>query len=170
MDNKPKPHVAELVPKIEGLIREWLGFIEHSEPASEDDLMKLEELTDRLALLRHELGPIHQLGLDDGEDIEEATIPGYYQLCAKRFPMLGWYNIPAQVCSFVAENHIHFGDAIDDIADITRDLLKVIRLIDHSKYANACWDLAFHYDHHCRYHLRGLQWYLEHRRFEGVTD
>ncbi len=159
----------ERIVHIHGLIQDWLSFVNDPKPATEENLSRLDHVLDLLALSRHSLEDVGRIIAEDGQDppgwSDQATLR---KSIATRFPMLGFYNIPADVTSNFSNATLHLGDAIDDLLDITNELLQVKWLIENNLPGDASWNFAFTYDHHWRYHLRSLQWYLEMRRFEST--
>ncbi len=157
-----------LVPEMAALARSWLNFVHEPNPVSEDDLIRLEVILDKLSVLRHELRSIHGLEFKDGSlEPPRADQSELRDCLSKRFPMLGFYHIPEAVTTDFSRTGVQLGDAIDDILDITNELSDVIWSIDQDRTVEACWHFGFGYDHHWRYHLRSLLWYLEMRRFEA---
>lgn len=160
--------MMRLVPEMADLARSWLSFVHEPNPASEDDLHRIEAILDKLSVLRHELGPTSGLEFEDGSiDPPRGDSSELRERLSKRFPMLGFYHIPEAVTTDFSQTGVMLGDAIDDILDITNELSDVLWLLDKARPMEACWDFGFGYDHHWRYHLRSLLWYLEMRRFEA---
>lgn len=160
--------MMRLVPEILALAISWRDFVHEPNPVSEDELLRLEAILDKLSVLRHELGAIHGLEFKDGSiEPPRADQSELRARLSKRFPMLGFYHIPEAVTTDFSRTGLMLGDAIDDILDITNELSDVIWSIDQDRPMEACWDFGFGYDHHWRHHLRSLLWYLEMRRFEA---
>lgn len=157
-----------LVPKMLALANEWLKIVDEPNPVNEDDLLRLEVILDKLSVLRYELGPFSGLAFEEGSSEHPRGDQNEMRLrFSNRFPMLGFYHIPEMVTTDFSRTGLHLGDAIDDILDITNELSNVVRLVEQDRPFNACWDFAFGYDNHWRYHSRSLLWYLEMRRFEA---
>lgn len=158
----------KLVPEMVALANEWLHFVDELDPVAEEDLLRLEAILDKLSVVRHELGSIWALEFIDGATDHPREDPSAMRAkLSKRFPMLGFYNIPETVTTDFSRTGLMLGDAIDDILDITNELSVVIWLVEQQRPMEACWNFGFSYDHHWRYHLRSLLWYLEMRRFEA---
>lgn len=157
--------MMRLVPEMVALARAWLTFVHEPDPVSEEDLLRLEAILDKLSVLRHELGPIHGLEFEDGTvDPPRADQSVLRARLSKRFPMLGFYNIPEVVSKDLMQTGLMMGDAIDDILDITNDLSEVVWMIEQKRANEACWTFGFGFDQHWRNHARSLLWYLEQRR------
>jgi hypothetical protein len=157
-----------LVPQMVALANDWLRFVGEPDPVSEDDLLRLDAILDKLSVIRHELGPIGDLEFQDGATDPPRGDQGELRTrLSKRFPMLGFYHIPETVTTDFSRTGVHLGDAIDDILDITNELSDVVWLVEQERPLEACWHFGFSYDHHWRYHVRCLLWYLEMRRFEA---
>ena len=157
-----------LITEITKQANDRLTFVLRPTSASEDDLMQLEALLDKLSVVRHELGPVQDLEFEEGTaDPPRGDQSEMRERLSKRFHMLGFYHIPETVTKDFSRTGLMLGDAIDDILDITNELSEVMWLVDQKRLIEACWDFSFGYDHHWRYHLRSLLWYLEMRRFEA---
>jgi len=168
MIGRSDDQIMGLVPEMAALARSWLNFVHEPNPVSEDNLIRLEVLLDKLSVLRHELGPISRIEFEDRSIAPPRREPSELRgSLSKRFPMLGFYHIPEAVTTDFSQTGVMLGDAIDDILDITNELSDVLWLLDKARPMEACWDFGFGYDHHWRYHLRSLLWYLEMRRFEA---
>ena len=102
------------------------------------------------------------------EDAELEAVVDSYDVVRKRvssrFPDFGFYNKASDVTSSVGEADCIVGDAIDDLADIYRDLAEFSWLWSNSTTQEAIWALKFSFDTHWERHLRELQIYLLARR------
>ncbi|MBK8614476.1 MAG: DUF5063 domain-containing protein [Flavobacteriales bacterium] len=157
--------MTELVPVIRSRANDWLTFVHAQTPVTEEDLLQLEALLDRIIVLRHELGPLSRLDLEDGTALApRLELVELRTHLSNRFPMLGFYNIPEVVSKDLMQTGLMMGDAVDDILDITNDLSEVVRMIEQKRPNEACWTFGFRYDQHWRNHARSLLWYLEQRR------
>ncbi|MHC4989503.1 MAG: DUF5063 domain-containing protein [Planctomycetota bacterium] len=78
----------------------------------------------------------------------------------RSFPQLGYYNIPAMICDSIAQTEIHVGDAVDELADIVRDLEDALWCLAEGGPAEGT--LQFDFGYHCHWgeHLANLRWYL----------
>lgn len=90
-------------------------------------------------------------------------------LVAERFPSFGFYNVADPVISELGEAVVSVGDALDDIADIARDLSEVVWRFDHTTENDALWSFWLSYDIHLRSHVCNLQVFLEAYRHEPLT-
>lgn len=124
-------------------------------------------MLEELSLLRHAIDPSVALEITPGG--LDAPRPDQVELrkrIAVRFPMLGLYNIPQTVTGEQMQSGMMMGDAIDDLLDITNEMLATQWHLQQAGPDDALWEFAFGYDHHWRHHMRCLLWYLEMRRFE----
>ena len=55
-------------------------------------------------------------------------------------------------------------DAIDDLADIAKDLIQFMWFLDNVSLSDAIWDFRFGYQSHWGPHLHGLRAYLNSSR------
>jgi len=168
MGGGSEEHVRLVAAKIHSQVNTWLRFTAEPVMASYDDLLHLEELLDRLAVTRHELGPVHPLQVEEDEfEAPRSDQQVLRKHLASRFPMLGFYNVPAKVTEDLGFGGMHVGDGIDDLLDITNELEAVSWHLEKGRVGDACWNFGFSFDHHWRFHLRSLLWYLEQRRMDG---
>lgn len=156
-----------LTEEIKAKVNQWLNFVNALGPVSEEELLRMEVILEELSLLRHTIDPSVALEITPGG--RDAPRPDQEELRERitvRFPMLGLYNIPQTVTGEPVQTGMNVGDAIDDLLDITNEMLAAQWHLQQAGPDNALWEFAFSYDHHWRYHLRSLLWYLEMRRFE----
>lgn len=124
-----------------------------------DDKVLLAEL-DRLLSRSHEVPYA-----DCAEEDVEPPVTDYsalLQAAAQRFPNIGMYPVADPLASIEDEKML--ACAIDDIADITRDLREVVWRDEHSGPDDAAWCFRLLYFHWAR-HARELSLYLHARLF-----
>lgn len=142
---------------IETEINNFLELVLESESESEE-IEKLIQALDRLANLTHEIEyQYDKTDYSDSLNFEYSTIRKKVE---KRFPNLGYYNIALDISENVGNSDIATGDAIDDITDITLDLLGVKWRFDNTSPDDALWHLELLFRSHWGRHLRELQLYL----------
>lgn len=149
--------------EIETAVSDYLNLIEKGEENEDANIRALEEILDRLALAWHHIEPVSEEGHAD------PPRKSYDQLrsaAADQFPSFGYYNIPDRVTNKIAQSDIIVGDAIDDLADIARDLHDVSWRFEETSTEDALCDYHLKYRLHWREHLRNLQFYLEALRNE----
>lgn len=88
--------------------------------------------------------------------------PALFQAVAARFPEYGYYPVADPLASI--EKTASLGDAIDDIADITRDVREVVWRSESQGLADAHWSFQLNYFHR-EQHARELSLYLYARQF-----
>ena len=128
---------------------------------SDSELEELEELIsglDRLATLAHEIK--YQFDETDYPDNSNFEYSAIREKVVKRFPNLGFYNTALDVSENIGNSEIATGDAIDDITDITLDLLRVKWRFENTSSDDALWHLELLFRAHWGRHLRELQLYL----------
>lgn len=113
---------------------------------------------DELALAYHD-APDGEPVDDDGED--EPGTEDYsrrHERLSSRFPDYGYYPVAIPSGTLDQENVLN--DAIDDLADIARDLVETIWRFEHFGADEAHWHFKFTYQIHWGQHLRELSYYL----------
>jgi hypothetical protein len=151
--------------EIHSTILSFLEFLENGKSELPADIDALELALDKLALIYHFVGEIS----DDETEYSEAPVRDYSrwrELCGKRFPNLGYYNIPSTISVNVGEAEMQTGDAIDDLADVANELSEFRWRWQNKGEDNALWHLRFSYEFHWESHLRNLQLYLHALRSE----
>jgi len=139
-----------------------IGFLELLENGESHRLIENESLElalDKLALINHFIGEVSE----DGDEYSEVSVRDYSrwrELLGKRFPRLGYYNIPSTISVNVGEAEIHTGDALDDLTDIANELSEFVWRWQNNSENDALWHLRFSYQSHWGSHLRSLQMYL----------
>jgi hypothetical protein len=82
----------------------------------------------------------------------------FSKYASQSFPELGLYPWVDPVGSI--DQSVMMGDAIDDLADIAKDLSEALWVWDNVGEATAQWDLHFGYRTHWGAHLNNLRAYL----------
>jgi hypothetical protein len=139
-------------------VLEFLALIEQGKATPEANLLALELSLDRLALAHNFV----EFEYDEHE-YPDAPRESYDQLrllATQRFPDFGYYNEAEDLSDRIAESSIIVGDAIDDIADLARDLREVLWCWEHTSTEDALWHFQFGYESHWGAHLRRLQLYV----------
>ena len=138
-------------------IKDFLNLILESNSKLED-VNKLIIALDKLVVSIHEI----EYKFDDS-DYTYNTSFEYSSIRTKveqRFPDLGLYNTALDVSNKIGETKLATGDAIDDITDITLDLLRVEWRFQNTSKNDALWYCENLYTSHFGRHLRNLQLYL----------
>jgi hypothetical protein len=151
--------------EIHSAILNFLELLENGESEIPIEVETLELALDKLAMASHFLGDIP----DDEQEYSEASVrnyPRWRELIGKRFPSLGYYNIPSTISVSVGEAEMHTGDALDDLADIANELSEFVWRWQNNSENDALWHFRFSYETHWRSHLRSLQMYLHALRSE----
>jgi hypothetical protein len=143
-----------------------LNFLELLENEIPTDVALLELALDKLALMYHSVGEFS----NDENEYPEMPVRDYSrwrEKLGKRFPNLGYYNIPGTISVNVGEAELDTGDALDDLADIANELSEVVWRWQNNSENDALWYLRFSYESHWGSHLRSLQMYLHAQRSES---
>jgi len=98
--------------------------------------------------------------LDGAIDRPEVADDTMLRKIPERFPDFGHYTLVDPVEPGDVDPEVRLGDALDDVSDIARDLLRVRQIWDEVGEAEALWELRFSFESHWEYHLRHLQLYL----------
>jgi hypothetical protein len=151
--------------EIYSSVLNFLDLLENRKSEIPTEVEQLELALDKLALLSHFLDAI----AEDEKGYPEGPVRNYSrwrELSAKRFPSLGYYNIPSTISIVGGEVEIHTADALDDLADIANELSEFVWRWQNNSENEALWHLRFSYQSHWESHLRNLQMYLHALRSE----
>jgi hypothetical protein len=151
--------------EIHSSILSFLELLQNGKSDSPIEVESLELALDKLALIHHFVGEIS----DDANEDSKVPVRDYARwrdFLAKRFPSLGYYNIPSTISVSVGEAEIHTGDALDDLADIANELSEFVWRWQNNGENDALWHLQYSYQSHWGSHLRSLQMYLHALRSE----
>jgi len=146
--------------EIREAVGEFITLIANSAIPTEGRMQRLRRSLDRLALLQHDVSY-----RSEEREFPEPPDRNYDQMrriVSAHFPELGYYNIPSSVTQHIADADLEVGDAIDDITDIALELYEVLWRFDHTSADDALWYFEFSYSAHWEWHLRGLQFCLQH--------
>ena len=139
------------------VVESFLEFVFEVDGAQAATESKLEHWLDQLALRRH-IGPSQF----DGGPHPDPPEQSFEELCTivvHRFPGLGLYNVALSM-NEVGESEMGVGNAVDDLADIVKDLVDVAWRFENTSDADAMWHFAWGYRNHWGEHLRDLQRFL----------
>lgn len=149
---------------IRASINNFLDLLENNQGDVQANTHALELALDQLALAYH----FSSAEFEDTEfDPPTQDYQRWRKLAAERFPQFGFYNIPSRITSQVMETEMQVGDALDDLADIARDLAEVVWCWEHISELEALWRFRLAYEQHWGEHLRQLQLYLYALRHEA---
>ena len=139
------------------IAHEFLAVVWQGEAPDEPTLLRA---LDRLLSRSHEV-PYANCA---DEDLEPPEVDGaaLFQETALRFPDLGMYPVSDPLASMDDDRML--AGAIDDLADITKDLREVAWRDEHLGPDDAAWCFRLLYFHWAR-HARELSLYLHARQF-----
>ncbi len=145
------------------MVRELLAHIENGPKSCEGNEERLALLLDELAWCSHFVE--YEFDAGGNKEPPASNYKALREMVEERFPDLGYYNVAEQVTSNIALANCLVRDAVDDLADITGDLMSVEWRWGHSSEADALWHFQFTYGNHWHEHLRGMQfsWRQEER-------
>lgn len=134
-------------------IRRFLRLLREGVPPSDEELARA---LDELAMAYHE-APEGSPADDDSEPPSDEIRPRHAEL-DKRFPGYGFYALADPLEP--QDQKCLVGYAIDDLADIARDLEEVVWRSENIGVDDAHWHFKFLYRSHWGRHLRELAYYL----------
>jgi hypothetical protein len=135
-------------------VRRFLAIATEGDPPT---MAELARALDELAMAYHE-SPEGEASGDESKAPERDYIK-LREALAARFPDFGYYSV-SDPTDELAETPPLLGDAIDDLADIIRDLEDVLWTFENVGPGDAHWDFRFSYTIHWGRHLRELALYL----------
>ncbi|MES2443555.1 MAG: DUF5063 domain-containing protein [Pseudomonadota bacterium] len=145
--------------------RRFVRLVSEGAPPADADLARA---LDALALAYHD-APDGEPAEDEGRDQPETeTYVQRYERLGARFPDYGYYPTADPLGPLDQENTL--GDAIDDLADIVRDLGETIWRFENFGADDAHWDFRFNYQIHWGQHLRALSQYLYAKIRRDLSD
>ncbi|CAM3033661.1 hypothetical protein SPAN111604_00460 [Sphingomonas antarctica] len=132
----------------------FLTEVREGEPPS---IRRLLELLDALSAAYHAL-PISEPFDTDDDIVAKRDWSESIKFLGRRFPNLGYYPVVDPLADITTE--VSLGDAIDDLADIERDLEEYLERLAKFGPNDANWHVRFSYEIHWGWHLRELAAYL----------
>jgi len=142
-------------------VREFLRLFEDASPAEVHSSERLCEALDRLLLTYHESSNIAP---DTNAQPPSLSYDEVRERVRRSFPDFGFYAVAAP--ENMPPSAVMVGDAIDDLADIYKDLSGVAWLLENGNDADALWQFRFDFQSHWGRHLLNLRSYLHWRLYE----
>ncbi|WP_233602284.1 DUF5063 domain-containing protein [Corallococcus sp. CA047B] len=118
---------------------------------------------DRIALASHFVDVEFDPSATSPDDVPSTPYEEFSKRLGQCFPGLGYYSVSLDSTD-LGEEKPGVGDAIDDLADIARDLQEVLLRWETSE-VDALWHFQFLFGAHWGKHLRALQLHLHERAF-----
>lgn len=146
-----------------------LDFVQQATPTTPADWPELVRLLDGVALARHAC-PTESWDYDDEQHgpLPARSYDEWRRVIGPRFPNFGFYWDVLDPFDPARAENVGLGDAIDDLADIARDLEQAVLVRDRLGEREGRLALGDAFDVHVGDHLRSLQRYL-HLRTAGVV-
>lgn len=94
-------------------------------------------------------------------DFDKTTLPDIRKNIAGNFEDFGYYTTVLDIEDLDSADNTAIGDAIDDLTDITTDLLEVKWRIENNSLANGLWFFEFIFKAHTQQHLLDLLNYMK---------
>ena len=143
--------------EIRATIDDFIDLLENGKEDTQANLHALELILDRLALAYH-FADVKSEGYDS--DAPAFEFNPLRELATARFPGFGYYNEPRNMLVQIGEAELLTGDALDDIADMAKDLYEVRWHWENTSEKAALWQFCFGYRYLWGAQLRSLQSYL----------
>ena len=137
--------------------KDLIGFI--SKPDKEDSFEKLRELSVRLDAMIATASAVDEPFVDWDEEAPSPDYSDMRETINAAFPELGYYPV-CDPLDKIKKAKAMVGDAIDDLADIYRDLGKFLWLWENVGHQQACWQVKFLFHAHWGRHAINLRSYL----------
>jgi len=108
------------------------------------------------------------LEMEDGEPVSddyhppEQDIHQIRDIISHNFPHFGYYNIPESLKENIGDSAVITADAVDDLADIIKELHEVLWLHSGNHREGAEWHFKFNFSTHWGSHLSRLIYYVSH--------
>ncbi len=145
--------------EIKEAVRDFLDLLETGSDSEADNERRLTASLDRLALAQSYV--TYTFDETDHPDPPTQSYDDLRALVASRFPNYGYYNLAVPIHKDIGEADCSVNDAIDDLADIARDLYDVEWCWSNTSADDALWRFQNRFNFHWRRHLRGLQLYFD---------
>jgi hypothetical protein len=144
--------------EIKQTIDDFLSLIEKGCGSTEENEAKLKLLLDKLALAQYFV--TYKFDKKDYADAPRKTDAELRKMVTVQFPNYGYYNVAEDVTTKIGESNAIVGDAIDDIADIAKELYETKWRWDNNSPEDSLWHFKNNFEMHWGEHLRELQIYL----------
>jgi len=148
----------EAIPSIRQSIIDFIEVVDAHGLEHEVRVKRLVEALDHLAATVH--GATYKFDATDYPEGPGCDFQALYARVGAHFPEFGYYNLADPTTQKIGDAQIIVGDAVDDVADIYRDLSRVLWRWDNTSTDDALWHFTNSYKSHWGLHLRSLQYYV----------
>jgi hypothetical protein len=97
----------------------------------------------------------------DYQDFDEQMFPNIRENIESNFKEFGFYKTILDINDVNNLKDNGIGDAIDDLTDVTRDLLEIKWRIENNSLADGLWFFEFIFKAHTQQHILDLLNYME---------
>ncbi len=97
----------------------------------------------------------------DYPDFDETELPNLIENIKSNFRNFGFYKTILDINETNDTSDVAFGDAIDDLVDISKDLLEIKWRIQNTSLNDGLWFFDFIFKSHTKQHILDLLNYLE---------
>ena len=137
-------------------IKGFLSLLADSSSGVESPKQSLAQSLNRLVT---EYFSSHEVEVSDSDvEAPTANYDSLRKMAEKSFPEFGFY--PSADPLGEINQEMGMGDAIDDLADIARDLTEVLWYFENERINDAVWQFRWGYANHWGDHLHDLMGYL----------
>lgn len=147
-------------------VRAYLAILKEPPATTRAAVRALARALDRLSCAYHDTVP----GFDE-KAADPPDLAAYEEMriaAVRAFPDFGFYAVVRPTEGVEAQPM--FGDAIDDLADIASELIRVEWCWVNSGPVDATWQFRLGYRAHWGRHLHDLRGYVHARQFEGDSS
>ncbi len=151
------------------------GFIELINEITKFGLNPNINLSDKERDLERHLIKLYQFYFDiefeqeylDYPDFNISTLPNIRENIGLNFPDFGFYHSALNMTEDDKEPEWGLGDAVDDLLDITTDLLKIKWRIENNSLVDGLWFFDFTFTNHLKEHILGLLSYMKQKELKN---
>ena len=144
--------------EIKQTIDDFLSLVEKGLVSAEENENQLKLLLDKLAFAQHFVA--YKFDEQNYAEEPQKAYEDLRKLVTAQFPNFGCYNVAGDVTKNIGDGKAIVGDAIDDVADIARDLFEAKWCWENNSPEDGLWHFKNSFESHWSQHLRELQIYL----------
>lgn len=158
LSNRKNSEMKELIPTINEIVKYGLQsnlIVADRDKLLEKNLIEIYSLYFEIEYVFDEI---------KYPDFDKSQFPDIRKNIESNFKEFGFYNIVLDINNIENKTDIAIGDAIDDLTDITFDLLEIKWRIENNSLNDGLWFFQLIFNSHTQQHILDLLNYMKQKK------